>query len=147
MATFSFASTFNSSPERAYMNVKQLLEYNGGYTDTDEAGNPRTEPVAIKGLFIGQSEVSDSGKQASVELDLVYDGSLGNQYDTDNYKLSAHEGHPIFLNLPDHMTDTCIKISTNAAAVKAIAQGSVGIRLTRYTNKYGVQIGVEWVDL
>ena len=144
---FSFAKTFNSSPERAYMNVKQLLEYNGGYTDTDEAGSPVTEPVAIKQLIIGTSEISDSGKQATAELDLIYDGSLGSKYDTDTYKLSAHEGHPVFLNLPDHMTDTVIKISTNAAAVKAIAQGNVGIRLTKYSNKYGDQVGVEWVDI
>ena len=144
---FSFAKEFNSSPERAYMNVKQLLEYNGGYNDVDDAGSPITEPVRIKQLFIGKSKVTDSGKQASVELDVIYDGSLGDQYDTENYKLSEHEGHPIFLNLPTHMTDTCIKISTNASAMKTIASGNVGIRLTRYTNEHGEQIGVEWVDM
>lgn len=144
---FSFAKTFNSSPERAYMNTRQLLEYNGGYTDTDDAGSPVTEPVAIKKLIIGTSEVSDSGKQATVELDMVYDGSLGTQYDTEKYKLSQHEGHPIFLNLPDHMTDVAVQISTNASGVKAIAAGNVGIRLTKYSNKFGDQVGVEWVDL
>ena len=145
--SFSFAKEFNSSPERAYMNVKQLLEYNGGYTDVDDAGSPVTEPVRIKQLFIGKSEVTESGKQASVELDVLYDGSLGEEYDTEKYKLSQHEGHPIFLNLPTHMTDTSIKISTNEKAMKAIASGNVGIRLTRYTNKHGEQIGVEWVDM
>jgi len=144
---FSFAKTFNSSPERAYMNCKQLLEYNGGYTDTDDAGSPVTESVAIKQLLIGTSEVTESGKQATVELDLIYDGSLGTKYDGENYKLSSHEGHPIFLNLPDHMTDTALKISTNVTAVKAIAHGDVGIRLTKYSNKFGDQVGVEWVDM
>ena len=145
--SYSFAKEFNSSPERAYMNARQLLEYNGGYTDTDDAGSPVTEAVAIKNLSIGPSEVSESGKQATVELDLIYDGSLGTQYDTDKYKLSKHEGHPIFLNLPDHMTDTAIKISINPTAMKAIMHGDVGIRLTRYSNRFGDQVGVEWVDL
>lgn len=144
---YSFAKEFNTSAERAYMNVRQLLEYNGGYTDTDDAGSPVTEAVAIKNLSIGPSEVSESGKQATVELDLVYDGSLGTQYDTEKYKLSQHEGHPIFLNLPDHMTDVAVKISINITAMKAIAAGNVGIRLTKYSNKFGDQVGVEWVDM
>ncbi len=144
---FSFAKEFNATANRAYMSAKTLLEYNGGYNDTDEEGNPITEPVLVKSISIGSSSVTLSGQQGIVELDLPYDGSLGNKYDTENYKLSEHEGDNIWLNMPGHMTDTCIKISSNAAALKAISQGKVGIRLTSYGNKFGEQVGVEWVDL
>lgn len=143
--SFSFANEFNSTPKRAYMNAAQLLQYNGGYTDVKSDGAPATEPVGIKSLSVSQTEVVPL--QGCVQLAINYDGSLGTEYDKETYKLSEHVGDPIYLNLPGHMGETCVKISQNVAAIRAITDGKVGIRLYEYVNKLGKQVGVEWVDI
>lgn len=51
------------------------------------------------------------------------------------------------LNAPKHVVEVCKTILNDADAVKDINSGKVGFKLYKYTNDYGDQYSLMWVDL
>lgn len=69
-----------------------------------------------------------------------------------NYKTN-YDPHPVVvsddysINLPPSLMEVCKRIVNDYEAVDAINKGLVGIKITSYTNSYGVQYTATWVDL
>ena len=51
------------------------------------------------------------------------------------------------VNAPQHLTKQVNKIIRDPRSVKQINEGLVGFKVISYTNKYGQQLTIEWVDL
>lgn len=51
------------------------------------------------------------------------------------------------VNAPHHMMKVVRDIYADAESISLINNGCVGFKLYTYENSYGVQLGVEWVDL
>ena len=52
-----------------------------------------------------------------------------------------------FINAPSHLAETIQSVLKDENAVKLINAGKVGFKFYEYENKYGTQLGIEWVDL
>mgnify|MGYP003583240502 CR=1 FL=1 len=52
-----------------------------------------------------------------------------------------------FVNAPAHICDTITQVLKDTDAVKLINLGKVGFKFYEYQNKFGDQLGIEWVDL
>ena len=69
-----------------------------------------------------------------------------------NHKTN-YDPHPVVvsddysINLPPSLMEVCKRIVSDYEAVDAINKGLVGIKITSYTNSYGVQYTATWVDL
>ena len=51
------------------------------------------------------------------------------------------------VNAPSYLVDTAKQIMSNEKDVQAINDGLVGFKFYEYTNKFGKQIAVEWIDV
>lgn len=51
------------------------------------------------------------------------------------------------LNAPSHLAESCKVILQDETSVKMINDGKVGFKLYGYTNNFGQQYGVTWVDV
>lgn len=51
------------------------------------------------------------------------------------------------VNAPQHLARQAEKIIRNARSVQQINDGLVGFKIVEYTNDYGRQYSVEWVDI
>lgn len=51
------------------------------------------------------------------------------------------------VNAPQHLTKQVNKIIRDPRSVKQINDGLVGFKIVSYTNDYGQQLTIEWVDL
>ena len=51
------------------------------------------------------------------------------------------------VNAPTHFAETVENVLKDANAVKLINAGKVGFKFYQYENRYGVQHGIQWVDL
>lgn len=52
-----------------------------------------------------------------------------------------------FVNAPAHIAEVVEQVLKDDNAIKLINLGKVGFRFYPYTNKYGDNLGIEWVDL
>ena len=52
-----------------------------------------------------------------------------------------------FVNAPSHLAETITNVLKDENAVKLVNLNKVGFRFYEYENKYGMQLGIEWVDL
>lgn len=52
-----------------------------------------------------------------------------------------------FVNAPTHIVETIQQILKDEQAVKLINLEKVGFKFYQYQNKFGEQIGIEWVDI
>lgn len=52
-----------------------------------------------------------------------------------------------FVNAPTHIVETINQILKDEQAVKLINLGKVGFKFYQYQNKFGEQLGIEWVDM
>lgn len=51
------------------------------------------------------------------------------------------------LNAPAHLLDAVRNILDNEQYIELVNKGRVGVKFYQYKNQYGVQYGVQWVDL
>lgn len=51
------------------------------------------------------------------------------------------------VNFPSHMTPTIEDIFEDAESISLINNGHVGFKIYTYENDYGLNYGVEWVDI
>lgn len=51
------------------------------------------------------------------------------------------------INAPSHMLNTCKEVLLDQPSVSMINDGYVGFKLYSYSNKFGEQYAVEWVDI
>lgn len=79
----------------------------------------------IKGLFI--SNKSKLGPQPSAVIDL--------------------DGVDSIVNLPMYMHQEILDIMQDQEDIAAIKAGKVGFKVEAYTNDYGDQLGIKWLDL
>ena len=52
-----------------------------------------------------------------------------------------------FVNAPSHLDETITNVLKDENAVKLVNLNKVGFKFYEYENKYGTQLGIEWVDL
>ena len=52
-----------------------------------------------------------------------------------------------FINAPSHLAETIQVVLKDENAVKLVNLDKVGFKFYEYENKYGTQLGIEWVDL
>lgn len=52
-----------------------------------------------------------------------------------------------FVNAPKHILEVAKDILNDEQSIQLINDGKVGFKLYQYVNKFGKQIGIEWVDL
>lgn len=52
-----------------------------------------------------------------------------------------------FVNAPKHVLETVKEILNDEQSIQLINDGKVGFKFYQYKNKFGEQIGIEWVDL
>ena len=52
-----------------------------------------------------------------------------------------------FINAPSHLAETISNVLKDENAVKLVNLNKVGFKFYEYENKFGAQLGIEWVDL
>ena len=52
-----------------------------------------------------------------------------------------------FVNAPKHILEVVKDILNDEQSIQLINDGKVGFKFYQYKNKFGEQIGIEWVDL
>ena len=52
-----------------------------------------------------------------------------------------------FINAPSHLAETIANVLKDENAVKLVNLNKVGFKFYEYENKYGTQLGIEWIDL
>lgn len=52
-----------------------------------------------------------------------------------------------FVNAPIHLCETINNVLKDENSIKLINLNKVGFKFYQYENKFGLQLGIEWVDL
>lgn len=83
-----------------------------------------------------------NGIDAVYQLKMIYINK-GGRYGDAPCLVTANN----IVNAPSHMLATCKDVLSDQPSVTMINDGYVGFKLYAYTNKFGDQYAVEWVDI
>lgn len=126
---FSFSKKFNKSrlfnvdtSNFQYCNLEDLFMDSLGLCDGDESAASKSI-YTIRGVYINTKSMYDPAPVIATD--------------------------DCYVNLPSHMTETCMAMLADPACVKAINDGKCGFTIYRYVQRRFNKTcySVEWVDI
>lgn len=121
---------YTKIPNEHYKKAWELWDELEHEDVTDEDGNTQemTTIVPITSIWMNNSSQYGDGRSSAVALGGDYNGEWA-------------------LNLSSTMNDIVAKILASPSTMREITKGHAGIRVYTYTNRHGIQHGVEFVDI